>query len=87
MSHHKYGPSSLKWREICPGWDNEPQPTEGGSVAALEGTMMHKALETGNYTDLVQYLADCGVTQTPDGVDYADPKVNIVQLESEVFDI
>ena len=49
MSHHKYGPSSLKWREICPGWDNEPQPTEGGSIAALEGTMMHKALETGNY--------------------------------------
>lgn len=55
MSHHKYGPSSLKWREICPGWDNEPQPSEGGSIAALEGTMMHKALETGNYEGLDEW--------------------------------
>lgn len=52
MSHHRYSPSSLKWREVCPGWENEPQPSEAGSVAAQEGTMMHKALETGNYDQL-----------------------------------
>lgn len=52
MSHHRYSPSSLKWREVCPGWENEPQPSDAGSAAAEEGTRMHKALETGNLEGL-----------------------------------
>ena len=55
MSHHKYSPSSLKWREVCPGWVNEPTPSEGGSIAAQEGTMMHAALETGDYSGLDEW--------------------------------
>jgi hypothetical protein len=68
------------------GWTNYETWNVALWINNDEG-LYNLALEVGNYTDLVQYLADCGVTQTPDGVDYADPKVNIIQLESEVFDI
>ena len=44
--HHKLGPSSLKYVEICPGFRNtdndEPHPV------AVEGTMLHEACETGD---------------------------------------
>ena len=48
-AHHKFSPSQLMYREACSGW----QPDEGpSSAAAEEGTMMHKALETGDYSQL-----------------------------------
>jgi hypothetical protein len=54
--HHKFSPSQLMYREACPGW----QPDEGpSSVAAAEGTMMHKALETGDYSGLTEEQKKC----------------------------
>ena len=48
-THHKYGPSSLKSREICPKWERSEE--EAGE-AAQEGTMLHTACETGDVTGL-----------------------------------
>lgn len=46
------------------------------------------AMECGDYETLVSCLYDCyGVTETRDGVKFADPKVNVIQLNSNVFDI
>ena len=68
------------------GWENHATWNVSLWLQNDEG-LYNLALETGNYTDFVKVLADCGVTETPDGVAYADPEVNIVQLDSEVFDI
>ena len=55
-AHHKFSPSQLMYREACPGW----QPDEGSSsAAAQEGTMMHKALETGDYSELNEEQKRC----------------------------
>ena len=40
--------------------------------------------ECGNYENFVEMFGE--ETSTPDGVCYGDPKVNIIQLNSEVFD-
>lgn len=48
-THHKFGPSSLKHREICPRW--ERQEGEAGE-AAQEGTRLHAACETGDMARL-----------------------------------
>lgn len=42
--HATYGPSSLKYREICPGWRND---RDADLTFANEGTSMHEAAETG----------------------------------------
>jgi hypothetical protein len=47
-THHKHGPSSLRYKEICPQWQSQP----GTSDAAEEGTAMHHAAETGDMTGL-----------------------------------
>ena len=45
------------------------------------------AAECGDYQTLVNVLYnDSGVKETPDGVKFNDPKVNVVQLNSDVFD-
>jgi len=49
--------------------------------------LYHLAQEVGNYVDFVDVLNDCGTDSTPDGVRYDDPKVNVVQLNSDVFDL
>ena len=49
--------------------------------------LYHLAQEVGNYVDFVEVLNDCGSDITPDGVKYNDPKVNVIQLNSEVFDL
>ncbi len=43
------------------------------------------ASHAGSYEDFVQQISGCR-TQTPDGVSYTDPRVNVIQLNSEVFD-
>jgi hypothetical protein len=44
-------------------------------------------MEIGNYEDLVKCLyEEYGVTETKDGVKFADPKVNVIQINSDVFD-
>jgi hypothetical protein len=42
--------------------------------------------EMGNYVDTIDVLNDEGIVATPDGVKYADPKVNVLELNSDVFD-
>lgn len=55
-AHHEFSPSQLMYREACPGW----KPDEGPqSVQAAEGTMMHKALETGDLNGLNEEQSRC----------------------------
>ena len=42
--------------------------------------------DMGNYVDTIDMLKDEGIVETPDGVRYDDPKVNVIELNSEVFD-
>jgi hypothetical protein len=45
------------------------------------------AAECGDYETLVDGLYnEYGVKETKDGVAFSDPKVNVIQLNSEVFD-
>lgn len=49
--------------------------------------LYHLAMECGDYETLVNRLyEDYGVKETKDGVKFADPDVNVIQLNSEVFD-
>lgn len=48
MSHAKYPPSKLKNWDICPGYES----SDTGNAASEEGTMLHKACETGNFENL-----------------------------------
>lgn len=41
-AHHQWGPSSLKNREVCPGWKSDQS---GDKTAADEGTLLHNAAE------------------------------------------
>jgi hypothetical protein len=43
------------------------------------------ARETGSYQDFVAYISEF-MLQTPDGVRFNDPAVNVIELNSEVFD-
>ena len=41
----------------------------------------------GSYADVAEVFSETfGLTKTPDGVAFADPKVNHVQLNSDLFD-
>jgi hypothetical protein len=44
-------------------------------------------MEAGDYETLVDVLYnDYGVKETQDGVKFNDPRVNVIQLNSDVFD-
>ena len=45
------------------------------------------AREAGNYEDFVDCLEGCSFNElsTPDGVNYRDPKVNIVEINDDLF--
>ena len=43
------------------------------------------ARDAGSYEDFVDYVRDFMV-ETPDGVRFDDPAVNVIQLNSDVFD-
>ena len=47
------------------------------------------AMEAGNYEDFVdaREAVSFNALSTPDGVSYKDPKVNVIQINSDVFDI
>jgi hypothetical protein len=50
-------------------------------------SLYNLAQDCGDYETLVNCLyEDYGVTETKDGVKFSDPKVNVVQLNSDVFD-
>ena len=46
------------------------------------------AAEAGNYEDFVDALEACSFNslKTPDGVSFTDPKVNVLEINSDVFD-
>ena len=47
-AHHKFGPSSLKYIEICPGFRNSNET----NPVAEEGTFLHEACESGDLEGL-----------------------------------
>ncbi len=49
ITHHRFSPSSLKMRAVCPGFH---QDNSGDTEAADEGTLLHAAVETGNLNGL-----------------------------------
>ena len=68
------------------GWENY----ETWNVALHinnDESLYHFAAECGDYETLVNRLyEEYGVKETKDGVKFADPKVNVIQLNSDVFD-
>ena len=68
------------------GWENY----ETWNVALWinnDQDLYNLAAECGDYETLVHRLYDeYGVKETEDGVKFADPKVNVIQLNSDVFD-
>ena len=44
------------------------------------------AQECDSYEDFLSVLKELNTVATPDGVRYADPAVNAVQLDTDVFD-
>ena len=65
------------------GWENY----ETWNVALWinnDGNLYHIAMEAGDYETFVK---EVGVgNATPDGVKFADPRVNVIQLNADVFD-
>ena len=54
---------------------------------ATDEGLYNLAAECGDYETLVDVLYnDYGVKETKDGVAFNDPKVNVIQLNSDVFD-
>ena len=51
--HAEYSPSSLTYREICPGWQNDEDPNKD-TTAADEGTKCHEAMEKESTTGLTE---------------------------------
>src|SRR5690606_26064430 len=49
--HAEHSPSSLKFKEICPGFENEPDDERFRDLAD-EGSRMHEAAETGDMSKL-----------------------------------
>jgi hypothetical protein len=57
------------------------------SGSTIQTGLYHLAQDCGDYETLVNVLYDeYGVKETQDGVKFADPKVNVIQLNSDVFD-
>ena len=68
------------------GWNNYETWNVALWINNAEG-LYHLAQDCGDYETLVKCLCDeYGVTETKDGVKYNDPKVNVVQINSDVFD-
>ncbi len=55
QAHAKYSPSGFAYREICAGFINRDE----SGPAAEEGTLLHKAVETGNLEGLTDEQRQC----------------------------
>jgi hypothetical protein len=68
------------------GWENYETWNVALWINNEEG-LYHLAAECGDYETLVNRLYDdYGVRETKDGVKFNDPKVNVIQINSDVFD-
>jgi hypothetical protein len=68
------------------GWANYETWNVALWINNEEG-LYNLAMECGDYETLVNVLYnEYGVKETKDGVKFADPKVNVIQLNSDVFD-
>ena len=52
-AHHRFSPSKLKYLVACPGYEGSDEPSD----AAIEGTMLHAAAETGETDGLTDEQA------------------------------
>jgi hypothetical protein len=66
------------------GWENYETWNVALWINNDEG-LYDIARDAGSYEDFIDYIRDF-MTQTPDGVRFDDPKVNVIQLNSDVFD-
>jgi hypothetical protein len=48
IAHHEFGPSTLKYIEVCPGYRSSDET----NPMAEEGTMLHDRVERADLTDL-----------------------------------
>ena len=70
--------------EYC-GWENY----ETWNVALWINNnqfLYNLAMEQGSYQDFVDYVSEF-YPETPDGVKFNDPLVNVIQINSDVFDL
>jgi hypothetical protein len=68
------------------GWENYETWNVALWINNEEG-LYNLAQECGDYETFVNCLYDCyGQKETPDGVKWNDPKVNVIQINSDVFD-
>jgi hypothetical protein len=68
------------------GWENYETWNVSLWINNDEGLYL-LAAECGDYETLVDVLYnEYGVNETKDGVAFKDPKVNVVQINSDVFD-
>jgi len=68
------------------GWENYETWNVALWINNEEG-LYHLAMGCGDYETFVDCLYnEYGVNETKDGVKFADPKVNVVQINSDVFD-
>jgi hypothetical protein len=66
------------------GWENYETWNVALWINNDEG-FYNLARQCDDYQEFLQSLCG-GCVQTPDGVKFADPKVNVIQLNSDVFD-
>jgi hypothetical protein len=69
------------------GWENYETWNVALWISNTE-SLYHLAMESGSYEDFLSSLGELtNRFQTPDGVRFDDPKVNVIQLNSNVFDL
>jgi hypothetical protein len=69
------------------GWENYETWNVALWINNDEG-LYHLAMEAGDYETFLDCLEAVSFNKlsTPDGVSFRDPKVNVIQLNSNVFD-
>ena len=97
FEHHKYGPSQLELYEQCPCY--EPDETDRDTTAADEGTLCHKAAETGNLgllstdeqvdavTEALLFKADVLKTAGENAEIHTEERVRIGNLTEGTLDL
>lgn len=66
------------------GWENYETWNVALWIQNDEG-LYNIAKECGSYQEFVAIISEF-MTQTPDGVRFDDPAINVIQIDSDVFD-